>query len=211
MYICVQQWSLILVSNFCRTLVNRKRFNFRVLSESRFWPFPAATVGVRRKKPSTRHSFLLHVVSFSVREHVLCTFVDVRYAVWASRKHSRACLVFILPLPNFGLICHSRGLYKLAALRHFLCLKLRAVAVAFMWHWKLNGIRITHTELISSSRIHLAQLFKTFPTFHATRSSLPCSQQPDAGQYPESDESRHTLIPHFIRMRHVKWCLPVCM
>jgi hypothetical protein len=35
----------------------------------------------------------------------------------------------------------------------------------------------------------VAQLLKNFTTFYGTRSSLPCSQEPSTGSYPEPDQS----------------------
>jgi len=44
------------------------------------------------------------------------------------------------------------------------------------------------------------QVFKKFPAFYGTRSSLPHSQLPAIYPYPESDRSVHTPTSHFLKI-----------
>jgi hypothetical protein len=64
----------------------------------------------------------------------------------------------------------------------------------------------------NSMKLTVAQLVKKFPAFYGKKSSLPCSQEPATGPFPDPDEFNPPLTPCSVRsiniFSHLRQGLP---
>jgi hypothetical protein len=64
--------------------------------------------------------------------------------------------------------------------------------------WAVEPSRERERERVHLEELNVAQLLKKFPAYYGTQGSLPCSEESDAGPYPEPDEFNPPLPTPFL-------------